>query len=194
MTSTATLPRITAAQLAQQLAAGSTTVLDVRTPGEYAAASIDGSQHLPLDQLGAHLDPHGAGLAGPVTLVCRSGQRSTVAYEQLSAAGAKDLTVLDGGITAWQADGQPVQTTAVPGSTWDLERQVRLAAGSLVLGGVLASLRWPKARFLSGAVGGGLTFAALSNTCAMSKVLLKLPYNKADRGAAPRTVQALTQS
>ncbi len=194
MTSAATLPKITAAQLAQRLAAGCTTVLDVRTPGEYAAAAIDGSQHLPLDQLGAHLDPLGAGLAGPVTLVCRSGQRATQAYEQLSAAGAKDLTVLDGGLTAWQAAGQPVQTTAGPGSAWDMERQVRLAAGSLVLGGVLASLRWPKARFLSGAVGGGLTFAALSNTCAMSKVLLKLPHNKADCGAALRTVQALTRS
>ncbi len=194
MTSAATLPKITAAQLAQRLAASSTTVLDVRTPGEYAAAAIDGSQHLPLDQLDAHLGPLGAGLAGPVTLVCRSGQRATQAYEQLSAAGAKDLTVLDGGLTAWQAAGQPVQTTAGTGSTWDMERQVRLAAGSLVLGGVLASLRWPKARFLSGAVGGGLTFAALSNTCAMSKVLLKLPHNKADRGTALRTVQALTRS
>lgn len=194
MTSAATLPKITAAELAQQLAAGSTTVLDVRTPGEYAAASIDGSQHLPLDQLGTHLDPLGAGLAGPVTLVCRSGQRATAAYEQLSAAGAKDLTVLDGGITAWQAAGQPVQTTADADSTWEMERQVRLAAGSLVLAGILASLRWPKARFLSGAVGGGLTFAALSNTCTMSKVLLKLPYNKADSSAALRTVQALTRS
>jgi len=76
-----------------------------------------------------------------VTLVCRRGRRATQAYEQLSAAGAKDLTVLDGGITAWQAAGQPVQETAGAGSTWELERQVRLPAGSLVLGGVLASLR-----------------------------------------------------
>lgn len=74
-----------------------------------------------------------------------------------------------------------------------MDRQVRLVAGSLVLAGILASLRWPKARFLSGAVGGGLTFAALSNTCAMSKVLLKLPYNTTSRGAALRTVQALTR-
>ncbi len=192
MTSVATLPKINTAELAKQLGSGSTTVLDVRTPGEYAAAAIEGSQHLPLDQIGGQLDVLGRGLTGPVTLVCRSGQRATQAYEQLSAAGAKDLTVLDGGITAWQAAGQPVQSTDGPSSTWEMDRQVRLAAGSLVLGGVLASLRWPKARFLSGAVGGGLTFAALSNTCAMSRVLLKLPYNQADKHATRKAVQALT--
>jgi len=192
MTSAATLPKINAAELAEQLGSGSTTVLDVRTPGEYAAASIEASQHLPLDQIGGHLDVLGRGLAGPVTLVCRSGQRATQAYEQLSAAGAKNLTVLDGGITAWQAAGQPVQSTDGPGK-WEMDRQVRLAAGSLVLGGVLASLRWPKARFLSGAVGGGLTFAALSNTCAMSRVLLKLPYNQTDKSATTKVVEALTR-
>ena len=193
MTSAATLPKINAAELAEQLESGSTTVLDVRTPGEYAAAAIGGSQHLPLDQIGGQLDVLGRGLTGPVTLVCKSGQRATQAYEQLSAAGAKDLTVLDGGIIAWQAAGQPVQSTDGP-SKWEMDRQVRLAAGSLVLGGVLASLRWPKARFLSGAVGAGLTFAALSNTCAMSRVLLKLPYNQADRSATRKAVEALTRS
>lgn len=191
MTSTTAPPTVTAPVLAGQLAAGTTTVLDVRTPGEYAAAAIDGSHHLPLDQLDGHLHVLGSSLAGPVTLVCRSGQRATQAYGQLSAAGATDLTVLDGGLTAWQAAGQPVRSTEGPG-TWELERQVRLAAGALVLGGVLASLRWPKARFLSGAVGAGLTFAALSNTCTMSKVLLKLPYNRADTGQTRRTVAALT--
>lgn len=191
MTSAATLPKINAAELAEQLSAGSATVLDVRTPGEYAAASIDGSKHLPLDQIGGHLDVLGRGLAGPVTLVCRSGQRATQAYEQLSAAGAKDLTVLDGGMTAWQAAGQPVQSTDGP-SPWEMDRQVRLAAGSLVLSSILASLRWPKARFVAGAVGGGLTFAALSNTCAMSRVLLKLPHNQADKTATRKTVEALT--
>jgi len=184
MNSAATLPRINAAELAEQLSSGSTTVLDVRTPGEYAAAFIEASQHLPLDQIGGHL--------GPVTLVCRSGQRATQAYEQLSAAGAKNLTVLDGGIAAWQAAGQPVQSTDGPGK-WEMDRQVRLAAGGLVLGGVLASLRWPRARFLSGAVGGGLTFAALSNTCAMSRVLLKLPYNQTDKSATSKAVEALTR-
>lgn len=177
--------------LAQRLASGSTTIVDVRTPGEYAAAAIPGSQLLPLDQLDRHADTLAAGLSTPVTLVCRSGQRAGQAHQRLTVAGASDLTVLDGGLDAWQAAGQPVHTT--PGRpTWEMERQVRLAAGSLVLTGILAGLRWPAARFLSGAVGAGLTFAALSNTCAMSRVLLKLPYNRTPSAYGAKAVAALT--
>ena len=163
--------------LAERLAAGTGAVLDVRTPGEHAAAAIPGSQLLPLDRLDEHADALASGLCTHVTLVCRSGQRAAQAHERLTAAGAGNLTVLEGGRNAWQAAGQPVDST--PGAAkWAMERQVRLAAGSLVLAGIVASLRWPGARFLSGGVGAGLTFAALSDTCAMSRVLLKLPYNR----------------
>lgn len=189
MSSTPT--RIDPSALAQQLAEGSTTVIDVRTPGEHAAAAIPGSRLLPLDQLDQHADTLAAGLSSPVTLVCRSGQRATQAHQRLTAAGATDLTILDGGLNAWQAAGQPVDTT--PGTaTWEMERQVRLAAGSLVLAGIIASMRWPAARFLSGAVGAGLTFAAISNTCAMSRVLLKLPYNRTPSADGAQAVAALT--
>ncbi len=97
--------------------------------------------------------------------------------------------MLDGGLTAWEAAGHPVRHGA---GKWELERQVRLVAGSLVLGGVVASLRWPRARFLSGAVGGGLAFAAVSNTCAMGKALLNLPYNKAASADTAAAVRAVT--
>ena len=185
------LTRINPSTLAERLADGSTTVVDVRTPGEHAAAAITGSHLLPLDQLDQHADTLAVGLRTPVTLVCRSGQRATQAHQRLTAAGATDLTILEGGLTAWQAAGQPVDTT--PGSTaWEMDRQVRLTAGSLVLAGILASLRWPAARFLSGAVGAGLTFAALSNTCAMSRVLLKLPHNRTGSTDGHKVVEALT--
>ena len=76
---------------------------------------------------------------------------------------------------AWKKADQSVN---VGPARWDLERQVRLVAGSLVLGGVAASAIFPKAKYLAGAIGGGLTFAAVSNTCAMGAALSKLPYNK----------------
>lgn len=183
--------RISPSTLAQRLADGSTTVLDVRTPGEHATAAIPGSELLPLDQLDQYADTLAAGLSSPVTLVCRSGQRATQAHQRLTAAGATDLTVLDGGLNAWQADGQPVDSTPAA-AKWEMDRQVRLVAGSLVLAGVLASLRWPAARFLSGGVGAGLTFAALSNTCAMSRVLLKLPCNRTGSADGAKAVAALT--
>ena len=186
MTTTAP-PRVSPADLSARLAAGRVTVLDVRSPGEYAAAAIADSAHLPLDQLDAHADRLARDIIGPVALVCRSGQRAQQAADRLTAAGVHELVVLDGGLNAWEAEGHPVRRGR---GKWELERQVRLTAGGIVLGGVLASLRWPRARFLSGAVGAGLTFAAVSDTCAMGKALLKLPYNQVP---ATSTEQALAR-
>jgi hypothetical protein len=62
---------------------------------------------------------------------------------------------------------------------WDLERQVRLAAGSLVVlglaGGKFIS---PRIRTLAGVIGAGLTFSAATNTCAMGRALSAMPWNK----------------
>ena len=61
---------------------------------------------------------------------------------------------------------------------WDLERQVRLVAGSIVLTSILGSIAAPKLKWVAAAIGGGLTFASLTNTCAMGMALSKLPYNR----------------
>ena len=61
---------------------------------------------------------------------------------------------------------------------WELERQVRLVAGGIVLAGVLASIVAPKAKWVAGAIGAGLTGAALTDSCAMGMLLSKLPYNR----------------
>ncbi len=100
------------------------------------------------------------------------------------------MHVLDGGVNAWTAVGGDV----VRGQAkWALERQVRLVAGSIVLAGVLASTRVPAAKWAAGFVGGGLTFAALSNTCAMGNLLGRLPYNRSDSDVAG-TVAALVRN
>lgn len=60
-----------------------------------------------------------------------------------------------------------------------LERQVRIAAGSLVLVGVLlGALVNPAGYYLSGFVGAGLTFAGITDTCAMGMLLAKMPWNQ----------------
>ena len=153
-------------------------MLDVRTPGEFETAHIAGAYNVPLDLLGEHRDEIIEHLDEDVVLVCRSGQRAARAEQTLRTAGLANVHILDGGITAWQADGFAVNRVA---ARWDLERQVRLVAGCIVLSGVLGSIAAPKLKWLAGAVGAGLTFAALSDTCAMGMLLSKLPYN---RGAA----------
>lgn len=78
-------------------------------------------------------------------------------------------------IAAWEVHGLAVNRGR---PCWDIERQVRLVAGSIVLSSVLASLVVPKIKWLAAGIGGGLTFAAVSDTCAMGMLLAKLPYNR----------------
>jgi hypothetical protein len=74
---------------------------------------------------------------------------------------------------------------------WDIERQVRLVAGSIVLTSLLGSITVPKLKWLVAAVGGGLTFAAVSNTCATGTALSKLPYRRTPPSDAPTIVAKL---
>ena len=164
------------------------TLIDVRTPVEFEAGHIPGAVNVPLDELRRQLGDLREVLHDhDVVLVCRSGQRAGQAQEALQAAGLPSPTVLTGGIVDWEKTGGPVNRGR---QAWELERQVRLAAGSLVVAGILGSTVAPKAKWLSGFVGGGLVFAAVSNTCAMGMALAKMPWNR--RGARP-TGSALDQ-
>ncbi len=163
-------------------------VIDVRTPAEFETAHIAGGYNVPLDLLREHRDEIVEHLDHEVVLVCRSGQRASQARETLHAAGLDNVHILDGGITAWQAQGFDVNRGA---QRWDLERQVRLIAGSVVLTSILGSIAAPKLKWLAAGMGGGLTFAALSNTCAMGMALSKLPYNRGARCDAATVVAQL---
>ncbi|MER5744937.1 rhodanese-like domain-containing protein [Streptomyces sp. NPDC002225] len=178
MTSPASLsPAQAAARLAEF------TVIDVRAPGEYASGHVPGALNVPLDRLSEAVPAlKSAAARGPLLLVCASGVRSTRACDILAAADIEAVT-LTGGTSAWEAEGRAVAQPAGARTTWPMERQVRLAAGSLVVAGLLAGVRFPAARWISAGVGSGLVFSAVSNTCGMAAVLSKLPYNRAPRSA-----------
>lgn len=156
-------------------------VVDVRSPGEFEAVHLVGARNVPLDQLERHADELRdlVGSGREVVLLCRTQNRSRQAQARLQAVGLPALPVVTGGMQAWEAQGLPVVQDVL---RWDLERQIRLVAGSLVLLSILASLAWPPARFLAGAVGAGLVIAAVTNTCAMGMLLSRLPYNRPRRG------------
>ena len=179
------------AELSGQLAHGDrVTVVDVRSPGEFAAAHIAGSYNLPLDALPSVAAELGRALHAPVVLVCQSGARARQAETELRAAGVERARVLDGGVSAWEAAGLPVERGR---GTWSIERQVRAIAGGLVLGGALGSvLVWRPLVFLSAAVGGGLLYAGVSDNCTMARLLIRLPYNRANRGDVSDVVRTLT--
>lgn len=165
-----------AASLRQLLDSGrAPRILDVRTPGEFETSHIPGAYNVPLDLLREHRTELLTHLDDDVVLVCRSGARATQAEQTLAQAGLPNLKVLDGGILAWQAANAPTNHGR---PRWNLERQVRLVTGSIVLAAVLLSTVVPGAEWAAAAIGGGLAVAALTNTCAMGMALSKLPYNR----------------
>jgi rhodanese-related sulfurtransferase len=152
-------------------------VIDVRSAAEFESLHIRGSYNVPLPLLAEHTDELAARLGSRVVLVCQSGVRAEQARQRLAKAGIETAYVLTGGAPGYAAAGGDV----VKGKDrWDLERQVRLMAGSLVVmglaGGKFVS---PRIRTLAGVIGAGLTFSAATNTCAMGKVISAMPWNKA---------------
>lgn len=165
--------RVSAAELADQLARGAVTVIDVREPVELLGGHIAGSRNLPMAHLAREPLP-----AGPLVLVCHSGNRSASAREQLLRRDpSRVISDLEGGLEAWQQAGLPL--LARPGAPLPLMRQVQIAAGSLVLLGVILSLTIAPAWIgLCAFVGAGLVLAGLSGFCGMARLLALMPWNR----------------
>jgi rhodanese-related sulfurtransferase len=166
-------------------------ILDVRTPGEFEGVHIAGAYNVPLDLLREHSDEIRTHLDDHVVLVCRSGQRATQAEQTLHDTGLTNVHILDGGMNSWEANGFSVKRGA---QRWDLERQVRLVAGSIVALSVLASIFVPGFKWVALFIGSGLVFAAVSNTCMMGMLLAKLPYNRGATCDAQTIVGQLVDS
>lgn len=119
----------------------------------------------------------------PIVLICKSGTRAGMVSAMMRQC-RPDVSVLEGGTVAWEKAGFPLVVTAK--TRWSLERQVRLIAGLSVLFGAILALaldvRWV---YLSGFVGLGLTFAGLSDICAMGILLGKMPWNAARQCKMP---------
>ncbi len=166
-------------------------ILDVRTGGEFESVHIPGSYNVPLDTLGEHARDLAA-VDHPVVLVCQSGNRATQAHDKLVAVGKDALHILEGGMASWEAAGGEV--IRGDNERWAMDRQVRFAAGSIALAGVVASTVVPGAKWIAGGVAAGLTYSAASNTCAMAAVLSKLPYNQTDTCDVAGVIQQLQRS
>ncbi len=154
-------------------------VIDVRTPVEFREVHCAFARNVPL----ADLDPPAlmAGRDGaadrPIYVICRSGGRGKQACEKFSAAGFANAVNVEGGTLAWAECGLPVNRGRKAVS---LERQVRIAAGALVVfGAALASLVHPYFIGLSAVIGAGLVFAGITDTCGMGMLLARLPWNRA---------------
>jgi rhodanese-related sulfurtransferase len=174
---------ITPAELAQVRSAGKPVqLIDVRTPAEFAEVHVDFARNVPLDRIQPEaLMPGGQGEA--LYVICRSGNRGKQACQKLEAAGLNVVNV-EGGTLAWEAAGLPVVRGAT--KVISLERQVRIAAGFLVLvGAVLGMAVHPYFAGLSAFVGAGLMFSGITDTCGMAMLLARMPWNQVKAGSEP---------
>ncbi len=160
-------------------------IIDVRTPVEFREMHAENARNVPLERLDpAAIMQNRTGCTDePVYLICRSGSRGRQACERFLAAGFANVINIDGGTLAWAEAGLPVVRGRKAVS---LERQVRIAAGSFVLLGVL--LGWlvhPALYGLSAFVGAGLIFAGITDTCGMGLLLARMPWNQVTESAGP---------
>jgi rhodanese-related sulfurtransferase len=165
-------PTMTVTELRSRRTA-SILLVDVRSASEFATGHIPGAVNIPMDQIEARLDDlHGD---VPIVLTCQTGKRARMTAGLLAPC-QRQIAVLEGGTKAWADSGLPVVANVK--TRWSLERQVRLAAGLLVLTaailGLAANPHWV---LLGGFVGLGLTFAGLTDLCPMAVMLEKLPWN-----------------
>jgi rhodanese-related sulfurtransferase len=185
------IPAVVAARQLEELLAERADVrlLDVRTPGEYESVHIRGAYNVPLDTLGEHSDEIRATVAEPVVLICQSGNRARQAEAALKECTMANVHVLEGGMSAWLEAGLPVQRGR---SRLSLERQVRIAAGSIAAtGAMLALLLHPLFAAVPAFVGGGLVFAGVTDRCGMAMVLSRLAYNRRAHCDVAAMVEAL---
>jgi len=153
-------------------------LLDVRTPIEFAEVHVAPARNEPLDGLRPRALVESGVLPPdqPVYLLCRSGARAAKAAERFARDGFPQTVVVEGGTLAWIEAGLPVTRGAV--KVISLERQVRIAAGSLVLvGALLGWLVHPGFIGLAAFVGAGLGFAGITDFCGMGLLLAKMPWN-----------------
>lgn len=150
-------------------------LVDIREADEFARRHVAGAVSRPLsafEQAHLRIEP-----GQDVIFTCRTGNRTSVHCARLQASVDGDAWVLEGGVDGWAAAGLPV--VADRAAPLELMRQVQIAAGLLVLAGVLLGFAVSPILFgLAAFVGAGLTFAGATGWCGMARLLALMPWNR----------------
>ena len=151
-------------------------LVDIREADEHAREHIPGARHHAMSRIGRESPAQ----VGDDVLVfhCKSGGRTRGNAARLAASAPScQVFVLEGGLDAWKKAGLPVKFDAR--QPIEIMRQVQIAAGSLVFGGVLLGFFVsPGFYALSAFVGAGLMFAGVTGFCGMARLLALMPWNR----------------
>ena len=169
---------ISVKQLADKQPDNQVDLIDVRTPVEFREVHAQGATNVPLDTLNPQkiAESRNGRSDEPLYFICRGGNRSAKAVQKFLDAGIENVINVDGGTQAWDQAGLPVERGK---KAISLERQVRIAAGFLVLlGSVLGYFVHSGFIGLAAFVGAGLMFAGITDTCGMGMLLARMPWNR----------------
>lgn len=150
-------------------------LVDIREADEFARRHVRGALSRPLsafEQAHLKVDP-----GKDVVFTCRTGMRTGANCQRLAAVVEGPAYVLEGGVDAWAAAGLPVNEDRK--APLEIQRQVHIAAGALVLAGVVLGFALHPAFYgLSAFVGAGLAFAGVTGFCGMAMLLARAPWNR----------------
>ena len=152
-------------------------LVDIREPPEHARERIAGARLVPLSLFGRGDFAADLERCPAVIFHCQGGNRTNANAAKLKACGITESYVLKGGIAGWKQAGLP--TTVDRSKPIELQRQVQIVAGALVLIGLVLAMTvsiWFAG--LAAFVGAGLVFAGVSGWCGMARLLTAMPWNR----------------
>ncbi|TNV22015.1 DUF2892 domain-containing protein [Buttiauxella sp. B2] len=155
-------------------------LVDIRDRAEYLREHIPNARSLPLTDIAAGKTVESTERQ-PVIFHCMAGTRTVQnANALMKAANPAPAFLMAGGINAWKSAHLP--TIEDKKQPLPIMRQVQIVAGTLILVGVVLGYTTDSRLFLlSGFVGAGLLFAGVSGFCGMASLLLKMPWNRAEK-------------
>ncbi len=152
-------------------------LIDIRSQAEFTDAHIPGATLLPAAFIDVDCTPQIKD--GNVVFYCSSGVRTNAARPAIEAAGFAHAAGIDGGLNAWRGAGLPVKAAndAKPGL--DIQRQVQITVGILLLmSATFSFMISPMFVIADALIGVGLLTAGLTGTCMMAHTLMWMPWNR----------------
>jgi len=106
--SSGTVTTVAAPAFLEQAQQGAVTVIDVRSPEEFAEGHLKGAKNIDVEGPDFATQIAALDKSGTYLVYCRSGRRSTLAANQMAAAGFTTITNLSGGIADLQSAGASI--------------------------------------------------------------------------------------
>ena len=173
---------ITPSDAARRVQAGEATIIDVREPDEHRRQHVPNTLLQPSSSFRVASFPESPANQ-QLLILCRSGGRASQVATELRNAGRTNVSVIDGGIVAWERAGLPTVTDSK--APLPIMRQVMVTVGVLLIAcSALAATVSPWFLVGTGFIGAGLLTAGATGMCMLSTILMKMPWNRATNGAS----------